>query len=518
MRSGMIAGRSALSVLLILGVGLQVAVAAPQKGTASPSRDKPAAPAREKGSLSGQIARIATAPGIGGMRVGVRIVCLGPKPGLIYDQNADQPFKPASNQKIVTTAAAMNVLAADFKYRTILASRGDDLVIIGAGDPSIGDPQMAKAAAEPITKIFHDWAAQLKAKGITEIKGNLLFDDYVFEQEHIHPHWKRFNLQDWYTAPVGGLNFNDNCVDVLVKPTQPGAPAEVTLVPGTAYLRLDNRTKTASKGQPNIQRSGADPRTIVVSGAVSRGNSDPTGAPSVAIVDPGEFFAGACRTALAAQGIEIKGETQRRRIRTADGTLPADLKLVAVYEHKLGDVLWRVNKSSLNMFAEAILKTMGAYAGREDHPGLGSYETGRTVVQMFLSKLGVRSGTYFLDDGSGLSHENRVTPAMLASILQYMDRSPRREEWWDNLAVPGEKVGTLKRRMKNLTGHVFAKTGSIEGVSALSGYVRGPGERVYAFSILCNDTHRSKISAHTLQDEICQALATWDGPLTSREE
>ncbi len=481
-----------------------------------------AAPARpaSNDSLSGRIANLLAAKGLAGMKVGVRIESLAPQRSLVFEQNSQDAFKPASNQKLITSSAAMTVLSPGFTYRTLLALRGDDLVIIGAGDPSVGDPRMAQAADEPITTVFRRWAEALKAKGVTEIRGNLLFDDFIFEQEHLHPGWrKQFDLQDWYAAPVGGLNFNDNCVDVLIKPAaDKGQPAIVTFLPTTPYVRLENRTKTAAKGEPIINRSSVDPPTILVSGSVSKGNA-PEDAPSISVPDPGVFFASACRTVLASQGIRIAGETRRERVRSAAGSLPPDLKVVATHDRKMIDLMWRVNKSSLNMFAEALLKTMGAYAGREKAPGVGSYETGRAVVRDFLDKVGISRDTYVLDDGSGLSHDNRVTPAMLTSILAYMDRHPRREEWLKNLAAPGEKVGTLRKRMKDLDGRVFAKTGTIGGVSSLSGYIKGPAGRWYAFSVLCNDTNKAKGgtgAATQLQDEICRTLATWGATSASK--
>lgn len=469
----------------------------------------PPARAADPGALSDRIARLATSPRVGGMQVGIRVELLGDKPTLIYQHKSDQPLKPASNQKILTSAAAMTLLPADFTYRTILARRGQDLVIIGAGDPSTGDPRMSKVSKQPITHVFHQWADALKSKGITKITGDLLFDDFVFEQQHVHPGWARqFNLQDWYCAPVGGLNFNDNCVEVLVKPApRAGEVPEVSLLPPSMYMHLQNTTKTASKGEPRISRSRSDPTTILVSGPVSRGNN-PDDAPSIAVPDPGMLFASACRTALAAKGIEIAGETRRLRIRAADLSLPPGLDIIAVDQQKMGEILWRVNKSSLNMFAEALVKTMGAYDGQGNVVAIGSYESGRAAMEKFLDGLDIRADGYVIDDGSGLSHANRITPDAIVAILRHMNAHPRREEWWSNLAVPGESVGTLRRRMKSLAGKVFAKTGSIGGVSALSGYVKASPDRIYAFSILCNDTNKARgMAPHGLQDEICRILA-----------
>jgi serine-type D-Ala-D-Ala carboxypeptidase/endopeptidase (penicillin-binding protein 4) len=490
-------GQVALIIGLSLGIATSAALAA-----------EPNAATAELGPLAGRLRDIAT-HNVGGMRVGIRVEQLAPQPVIVYEQNEDQPFKPASNQKIVTTAAAMCTLSPDFAYRTIIGQRGDDLVIIGAGDPSTGDPRMAQAAKESITAVFHRWADALKAKGVRSVAGGLLFDDTIFEEQRLHPHWReQFNTQQWYTAPVGGLNFNDNCVGVVVRPAQGSQPADVTLVPASTYLHVENRTKSGSRGQPVITRSIKDPQVIIVSGSVSRAGSADS-APEVTVDDPGQLFASACRTVLASEGIEIRGETRRQRVRLANGTLPPDLKVLAEDDRKFKEVLWRTNKASINLFAEAIFKTVGAYAGRENTPGVGSYESGRAAVEKFLDKLGVQRGTYVLDDGSGLSHDNRVTPQMLVTILRHMNSHPRHEEWLSNLAVPGEQVGTLKRRMKNLEDRVVAKTGSIAGVSALSGYVKGPGGRLYAFSVLCNDTNRSKVNPHELQDQVCQTLASW---------
>ncbi len=457
---------------------------------------------------------------LGKMDIGIRIEALGPGGAVITERRADQPFKPASNQKLIITATALSVLPADFTYRTILARRGNDLIIIGSGDPSIGDPRLRERPDEPITSIFHVWADKLQAAGLTEIAGDLIFDDFVFEQQFVPASWTRqHNLQGWSAAPVGGLNFNDNCVDVTIKPAaKSGEPAEVTLIPDSTYTRLANTSRTAAKGEPMIQRSGDNPMTVQVSGPVSRGNG---GSPfSLTVVDPGMFFACTTRTSLAAKGIRIVGQTRRQRIRRMDGSVPEDLRIVAVYESKLDDFLWRVNKSSQNMFAEALLKTAGAYGPSHTPTQIGGYDTGREAVRAFLKSIGVSLTGIVIDDGSGLSHDNRITPEAIVKVLAYMDQHPRRDLFRSSLAEPGDQDGTLRRRMKDLNGRVFAKTGYISGASTLSGYVVGPDKRCYAFSVLCNDIAKAKDglgAARRLQDSICQTLATWSArPVAAR--
>ncbi|MBI4578645.1 MAG: D-alanyl-D-alanine carboxypeptidase/D-alanyl-D-alanine-endopeptidase [Planctomycetes bacterium] len=471
------------------------------------------------GCLADELGRLLTSPQIGKMRVGVRVVCLeDPRPRVVYDLNPDEPLKPASTQKILTTAAVFALLPADFKFRTVLARRGDDLVVIGSGDPAIGDPQLARAARESITAVFHRWADKLKAAGVTRATGDLLLDDYIFEQRFINASWTtqfKDQMERWYCAPVGGLNFNDNCVDIVVRPGGGvGSPAQVTLIPTTPYVKLANTCKTAAKGEPAIRRTVGETVTVSVSGSVSRPGSSSSPL-SLTVGDPGLFFASTLRTVLAAEGIAIDGATRRARVRLADNSIPRDLEIVAVHEQTLPDVIQRCNKNSQNMFAETLLKTVGAYAGTTtDRPRIGSYETGRQVLEQFLRRIGVADEGCVIDDGSGLSHSNRTTAAVQAGVLTYMDRHPRQEEWIATLAEPGAD-GTIKRRLRELSGRVFAKTGHIKDVSALAGYVFGPDGRRYAFSILCNDTSRSRMSSNALQDAICRKLATWEGPLTT---
>ncbi len=489
------------------------AVAARTAGsaTSTTSHSRPAKTAAGDG-LAGRLARATGGVGSGQMAVGVCVLQLAPRPRVVFERRADELFKPASNQKILTTAAAACLLPPDFTYRTVLGMRGEDLVVIGAGDPSIGDPRYARQAGEPVTAVFHAWAEQLKSAGLGEISGNLLIDDSIFDDRFQPPGWSaQHGDTGWYTAGVGGLNFNDNCVDVIISPSTPGKPAEVRLVPPTTWVQLVNKSVTAAQGQPTVARTGSGPIRIVVSGQVS-GASDPENPLSIAVPDPGAFFASAMRTSLAARGVRIKGEIRRQRVRNADGGLPADLRIIATHERRLADLFWRANKSSLNLFAEAMLKTLGAYDRSGKPRGQGTFDSGRAAMESFLESLGIPAGRYVIADGSGLSHDNRVAPGVLAAVLAHMDAHPRAREYRESLAQPGEAVGTLRRRMTDLKGRVFAKTGYVAGVSALSGYVLGPDGRRYAFSVLCNDTGRSGgANPRAIQDEVCRILANWTG-------
>ncbi len=428
----------------------------------------------------------------------------------VFKHNADEPLKPASNMKILTVVTALDRLPPGFKYRTTLATRGDDLVVLGLGDPSVGDPRLARDRKEPITAVFHDWAAKLKAKGITEVKGNLVIDDSAFEAEFYNRNWPADQRQQWYSAPVGALNFNNNCIDVTVKPgPQAGEPAVVEVSPPNTYVTIRNECKTGGgkKGGPAIARKGDSP-VYVVSGTCR----SPGTLQSIAVPDPGLFFASACRTALAAKGIRIAGETRRERVRDGRGNLPPTCTVVAVHERDLTDILGRINKNSQNLFAECLLKTTAfQLSALEKGEGTGSYAVARAYVNALLDRCGVYRPTgVVLDDGCGLSPQNRVTPRMLVQVLRYIGRHPARRMFIPSLAAPGEE-GTLEKRMKGLEGRVQAKTGYIAGVYALSGYAQGNSGKVYCFSILLNNVTTDGGTAKKLEDDICRTLVN-DAP------
>lgn len=469
--------------------------------------------AGENPGLADALKRRVTASDIGRMQVGVSVVQLAPEPQLVFEHQPTIPLKPASNQKIVTTAALLCMLPEDFAYQTILARRGKDLAIIGGGDPSTGDYRIAEKAGVNRYDLFYRWAEALREAGLTRIDGDLVFDDSVFDDQWVPESWrKQHDLNKWYAAPTGGLNFNDNCVDVVVKPgAAVGQPADVWIFPDTPWVKLVNRTTTASKGEPVVAGSGSGPITITVTRQVSRPGSVESPI-CVTVPDPGAFFAHACRTVLATRGIRIQGNARRERVRRPDGTLPEDVTVIAVERVRPMEIMWRANKSSLNVFAEAFLKTLGACDTSGRLTRQGTFTNGAGVVRRFLAQADADVDACVIDDGSGLSHSNRLTPRAIARVLWYMDLRPDREKWRGTFAEPGEEAGTLRARMKTLNGQVFAKTGSILGVSALSGYVDGPDGQSYAFSILCNDTARAAkggATAKQLQDDVCRLLATW---------
>jgi D-alanyl-D-alanine carboxypeptidase/D-alanyl-D-alanine-endopeptidase (penicillin-binding protein 4) len=450
--------------------------------------------------VADRISALVEAVDAGTARVGVHVVSLQTG-AQVYAHDAGALFKPASNMKVITSTAALGILGTKFTYRTVLGVRGDDLIVIGSGDPSFGDPKLAEEAGEPITAAFHGWAAALKARGIREIRGDLVFDDTVFESKRYHPSWPANQRHHWYSAPVGGLNFNDNCIDVEVAPgSGPGSAAAIRVVPGNTYTDVRNEAKTGGKQAVSIRRLGDDP-VYVVSGTVARKGT----LQSIAVPDPGMLFASALRTSLAAKGIKIHGELRRARVRDDRGGVPSEVTVIGVCERSLPDLLGRLNKNSQNLFAECLLKTIGFHESVREHGhGEGSYATGERYVRRYLKRIGAPDlDTIVIEDGSGLSHGNRVTPRLLTRVMLHTARNGDGAVFLASLAVAGED-GTLRRRMRDIEGQVRAKTGYISGVHALSGFARSKSGVTYVFSILVNEVKAS--GAKKLQDDICRVL------------
>lgn len=216
---------------------------------------------------------------------------------------------------------------------------------------------------------------------------------------------------------------------------------------------------------------------------------------------------------MAAKGIAVRGEIRRQKLRDGRGNLPADCSIIAVYERPVGDLLNRICKDSQNLFAECLLKTIGYYGSMQTTGnGEGSYVNSRQQINAFFKKIQApATEDVIIDDGSGLSHRNRVTPHLLAHTLRYMSNHARSKEFIASLAVGGED-GTLKRRMSDIKGQVRAKTGYIEGVHSLSGYAWGKSGTVYCFSILANEV---KADAKGRIDEICRILVNDTGEAKS---
>src|SRR5579859_1631312 len=179
--------------------------------------------------------------------VGIEMVRVGDGKE-VYEHQSRTPLTPASNLKLATTSAALDKFGSDFKFRTALYLHDGDLVLIGDGDPSMGDSEYLKRVGWHTTQVYETWAAQLKKMGVSTVR-NIIIDDSVFDEDTLHPHWPSNQIDHWYVAEVGGLNFNINCVDIMIDASQPGR-VRFSVSPNTHYLNVEN---TCVAGQNAVQ-------------------------------------------------------------------------------------------------------------------------------------------------------------------------------------------------------------------------------------------------------------------------
>ncbi len=390
----------------------------------------------------------------------------------VYQLNESKAFIPASNMKIVTTAAALSILGPDFSFATKLYVDQDDLVVLAGGDPNIsgrdhdGDP----------TFLFKAWADKLAAKGIKSINDVRLVNA-LFDGEFVHPDWKGYDLTEWYTAPVGAFSLNDNCLDVTVT----GGP-KVSIVPDTRYVTLRNLLATGSKNSVAFLRRGSE---ITIKGEYP---AKGTFTDNCTIDHPHQFFGTVLIETLRAKGIDVRGKLVEvnERVAVAPKGEPID-----VFTSSLKRTLEVCNGNSQNFYAEMLLKQLGYRVS-----GYGTFASGVEVLQDYLKKLKVEDAA--LRDGSGLSKENRISAASLARVLIEMKD---RKEFVDSLPVSAQ-TGTLRKRLKSLDGKVRAKTGHVAGVNTLSGYLQTGSGDTLIFSILANDATASNAEL----DAIIEAL------------
>lgn len=413
----------------------------------------------------------------------------------LYAADIDRPMIPASNLKLLVTSAALDRFGPAHAFTTRLALAGQDLHLIGGGDPATGDPRLAKARGQTPTTLLDQWAEALKSAGVNRIGGDLVYHDRALDEQWIHPSWNRSFLTDWYAAPVSGLNFNDNCVDITVWPTAEGQPVAFRVMPPAAGIRIVNNCLSGGKHDPRIERA-SDANVYTLSGSADREAE----LESKPVTDPGAFFADVLRTHLRTRGMEVAGVIRRGE------SVPAEMRLIATHETPLSDVLWRINKNSQNLFAEALAKLLGRqFEADNGRNAPGSWEAGSSAVHAFLRNRGIDDSAIVVADGSGLSRDNRVTARALTDLLLVMHRHPHAAEFRRSLSVAG-RDGTLGKRMKDIEGRVQAKTGYIGGVRALSGYAQSQSGRTLIFSILFNEIPGDVKPFEELQDRACRVL------------
>ena len=453
------------------------------------------------GDLERDIDAILDDPRLDGAQVGV-VIREAESGEMLYSRGAGTHVMPASNQKLLTTAAALGVLGPGYRFRTSVLTDGfrhgsvlrGNLYLEGTGDPTMqpGD--------------YDRLAAKIAASGVEKVSGNVVADDTWFDDVRLGRGWAARDEPNAYSPQISALTLSPGpelhtgSINVEVEPGEEGEPVNVALQPQTDYVTIENNSTTVAAGQPStlsVQREHGT-NTIVVSGEYPVDGGTFTG--SSTVDGPTGYAAAVFRQALADHGVEIAGETVR------GATPKGATELAQRSSRQLSELIVPLMKLSNNGMAEILVKAMG----RETR-GEGSWPAGLAAVEDYLKKLGVGTSQLRLADGSGLSRLDRVTAGQVAVLLSAVRSKPWFPAFYHALPVAGEKGplvgGTLASRMRGTpaAGNVHAKTGTLTGVSALSGYVKNPrGERL-VFSIVMNDVYGAV--PEDLEDAIAVRLA-----------
>lgn len=439
----------------------------------------------------------------------------------LFAHRADQPLIPASNLKLYTSAGALYYLGPDYRYGTYLATTArlesgvlqGDVHVYGTGDPTLSDRFL-----ETDLDVWEAFADTLGALGVREIRGDVVGDGSYFEGPSTGVGWQTSYINAWYAAPAGALSFNDNLVTLRVRPaTQAGWRPEIQLVPGGAGVAIVNLATTVdgAGGRIEVTRAAYD-GPIVVRGEIGRGAGDVWH--GVPVPDPARYTAAVFREVLEAKGIRVTGGVRavhdpahslfsQRRVYAPgfdDGESP---RVLAMHRSPpLLEILKVVNKRSHNLYAEQVLRTVGRSA-----LGAGSIQGGARAIELMIEReTGVASSMLTMNDGSGLSVLDRASPQSLVGVLSLMSRSPMFETYLSTLTTAGER-GLRRMGGTAAQANLQAKTGTINNVSALSGYVTAANGERLAFSIIANGVP-STWRAKRVEDQIGARLAAFSRP------
>ncbi len=417
---------------------------------------------------------------------------------VLFGRNAERLFMPASNTKLVVGAVASALLPADFTVTTSVYATGPvvdgvvqgDLVLYGRGDPTFSrrcygvDTTLVGACEEDPLNPLKLLALQLEIRGIRAVEGNVVGDGSYFEPTMVHPLWEAYDLNWWYAAPVSGLGFNDNAIDITYAPG-PGidTPPVISFSPDFGNVSFTNRARTSERGSRKTIEFYRTLGTMDIwaEGDMPLGRNERT--EYFALPDPNLFTAQAFRSALIAEGIAVAGATLSTTDSLQYQQTRSSAALAEVQSRPLKDWIFPILNSSQNLVAEMTLKQLGRQFG-----SAGSWREGLEVEKRFLiDSVGIDSTQFSFSDGAGLAKNNLVTPLALAKLLGYMRNHPNFDVFAAGLPQSGSR-GSLSSRFLGtpLEGRVRAKTGSFSQVNSLSGYLERRNGQHLIFSVIAN--------------------------------
>jgi D-alanyl-D-alanine carboxypeptidase/D-alanyl-D-alanine-endopeptidase (penicillin-binding protein 4) len=432
---------------------------------------------------------------------------------MLFEQNADRYFVPASNMKLFTSALALAKLGPDYRFHTTLETSGTvangvlmgNLALVGRGDPNLSNRKFPYELKEefdgPPEKAIAELADGLVAKGVKEVTGDVIGDDSYFPRERYPSGWEIDDMVWEYGAAISAIVLDDNTVTLTLTPgEQPGSPVQGSVSPATPDFLVENDVTTSTAEVKSDLTLTRDPGShlVVVKGTMPA-NSQPRKL-VLAVEEPAQHAAAVLKLLLEERGIRVDGVA---RARHKAAKIPEDPVVLA--EHvsvPLGEAIRLSNKISQNLHTEMWLRTVARQSGVWATP-----DDLMQVPQDFYASAGVTPDDVIQSDASGLSRHDLVTPRAIVTLLTFAQKQPWFDTYYNSLPVAGVD-GTLEDRMKDTpaAGRIHAKTGSVAHVRTLSGFAETPGGRRLIFSFLSNNQAGRNHEAVDALTGLCVAM------------
>jgi D-alanyl-D-alanine carboxypeptidase/D-alanyl-D-alanine-endopeptidase (penicillin-binding protein 4) len=441
---------------------------------------------------------------------------------VLCSRNGDKLFTPASNMKIYTTATAIDLLGADYHWRTsVYADKQPDASGVIDGNLTL----YGRGAPDLQTKSLTSLADQMYQRGVRQVHGDIVGDESYFRGELYGLGWQWNDLQWYFGAEPSALSVDENSFDLTITPAKKvGDNATLTLNRAANYVRLINHTNTAERDAATtigINRGLSDDELLVWGDFPVGGRAFGAG---LSMPKPSLWAATLFEQILIARGIKVEGEARNRDFRAAQSHKFDPQNAFEIAQENsaaLGEIVRHTNKESDNLYAELILRTLGKERGASapdadsrKNRERGDDEAGVAVVRSWLDHNAVAADDLAIRDGSGLSRLDLVTPEATARLLVAISRTNSATAFRDSLPIAG-RDGTLLGRLPREAGRVFAKTGTLTYDHSLSGFAITPDREVLAFSIFCNDASGEGNPVRII-DEITGLIAESRSTLTAK--
>lgn len=484
-------------LVLVSGLALSTVAGAVKR---SPKSTTPAIVAPGALKVKGAIEAILPEKKFKHLDVGVYAVSLA-HGDVVAERNPDDLLVPASVNKVFTAYAAIKKLRPTATFKTRIYAKGTihegkltgDLYLKGGGDPSLVSERMWMMVNELIRS------------GIKNITGNIVADAKYYDEERTPTSRPKYLKDQAYNAPVGALSFNFNTTTIYVRPGEaPGSPPTVYTDPENSYIDVVNQATTGKAGSGNsivVSRTnfveGDIGDTVLLRGSIPLDHKELRFYRN--IVNPALYTAHMFKTFWEQRGLKFAGHVD-------EGATPDDAKLVLEFDSlPIWQIIWGMNKFSNNFVADQLMKKLGADVWGPP----GTMQKGLTALHDALEDIGIGKKSYQIQDGSGLTRNTHVTARQIVTVLTsaYKDFSIS-SEFVASLGIAGED-GTLRNRLpnSNLAGLLRAKTGTLDGVTALAGYLPTNDGELLAFAVLLNDPKLKYGKISGWADQIALALS-----------